>query len=93
MSGCDFPDPAKPAVNASSIIQATAPSLGMDVSPIKMRNASEIERAIAASRAPRRSDRDAECADDASSQADHRACGTAQPARHLPRAGFDAGGV
>ena len=43
-------------------IQAVAPSLGMEVSPIRVRDAGEIERAVAAfaRAAERRSDRDGE---------------------------------
>jgi putative tryptophan/tyrosine transport system substrate-binding protein len=42
-------DTANPAGNAQfAAIQAVAPSLGMEVSPFNMRNASEIERAVTA---------------------------------------------
>jgi putative tryptophan/tyrosine transport system substrate-binding protein len=42
-------DTANPAGNAQfAAIQAVAPSLGVEVSPFNMRNASEIERAVAA---------------------------------------------
>ena len=42
-------DPAIPAGTASSpSIQAVAPSLGVEVSPVDMRDAREIERAVAA---------------------------------------------
>jgi putative tryptophan/tyrosine transport system substrate-binding protein len=37
-----------PGVGQFAVIQAMAPSLGMDVSPINLRDASEIERGIAA---------------------------------------------
>ena len=47
-------DPATPPGSASSAsIQAVAPSLGVEVSPVNMRDAPEIERAVAAfARAP-----------------------------------------
>jgi putative tryptophan/tyrosine transport system substrate-binding protein len=42
-------DTANPAGNAQfGVIQAVAPSLGMEVSPFNMRNASEIERTVMA---------------------------------------------
>ena len=42
-------DPALPAgIGQFAIIQAVAPSLGMEVSPVKMRDAAEIERRVAA---------------------------------------------
>ena len=42
-------DTASPAGNAQfGAIQAVAPSLGVEVSPVNVRDASEIERAIAA---------------------------------------------
>jgi putative tryptophan/tyrosine transport system substrate-binding protein len=44
-----FRDTANPSGNAQfGAIQAVAPSLGIEVSPINMRDASEIERAVAA---------------------------------------------
>jgi ABC-type uncharacterized transport system substrate-binding protein len=44
-----FRDSGNPSGNAQfGAIQALAPSLGIDVSPINMRDASEIERAVAA---------------------------------------------
>ena len=44
-----FEIPAIPPVTPSlGAIQSVAPSLGVEVSPINMRNASEIERAAAA---------------------------------------------
>jgi ABC-type uncharacterized transport system substrate-binding protein len=44
-----FRDTGNPSGNAQfGAIQAVAPSLGMEVSPINMRDASEIERAVAA---------------------------------------------
>ena len=47
-------DPAVPAgIGQFAIIQAVAPSLGIDVSPVNMRDAAEIERGVAAvARAP-----------------------------------------
>ena len=47
-------DPAKPAGTGQfAVIQAVAPSLGVEVSPVNVRDAGEIERAVAAfARAP-----------------------------------------
>jgi len=53
-------------------IQALAPSLNMEVTPINMRNAGEIERRITECR----SDRDGNQRDDGSSQSDHHAGST-----------------
>ena len=66
-------------------IQAAAPSLGMEVIPVNVRDAGEIERAITAFArcAKWRSDRDVERVDDRSSRSDHRAGGPAQAARDL----------
>ena len=56
-------DPADPPGSASSArIQAVAPSLGVEVSPVDVRDAGEIERALRGlrARAEWRSDRDGE---------------------------------
>ena len=68
-------------------IQAVAPSLGVEVSPVDVRDAGEIERAVAAFArdAEWRPDRDGERAGDSSSRTDHRAGGPAPTARGLPR--------
>ncbi len=42
-----------PATGQFAAIQAVAPSLGVEVTPINVRDASEIERAIAAFARPR----------------------------------------
>ena len=73
-----------------------APSLGVEVSPVNVRDASEIERAVAAfARAAEwRSDRDAGPRGTASSRSDHHAGGAAQAARDLPYRVFaTAGGL
>ena len=42
-------DPAIPAgIGQFGVIQAVAPSLGVEVSPVNVRDAGEIERAVAA---------------------------------------------
>ena len=70
-----------------AIIQAVAPSLRVEVNPVNMRDAGEIERAVTAfARSPRwRPDRDGGRGNDASSRSDHRAGGPAQTARGLLR--------
>ncbi len=80
-------DPANPAGNAQfGAIQAVAPSLGVELSPVNVRDAGEIERAVTAF---------ARCANGGlivtesasatrSSRADHHARGPAQAARGLP---------
>ena len=69
-------------------IQAVAPSLGVELTPVNVRDPAEIERAVAAfARVPQwRPDRDGERVGDNSSRSDHRAGGPAQTARGLPRA-------
>ena len=81
-------DPAIPAgIGQFGAIQAVAPSLGVEVSPVNVRDAGEIERAVAAF---------ARCSNGglivtgervaaASSRTDHRAGGPAQAARGLLR--------
>ena len=79
-------DPANPAgIGQFGAIQAVAPSLGVEVSPINVRDAGEIERAIAAfARAAEwRPDRDGERVGVGSSRSDHHARGPAQAARGL----------
>ena len=68
-------------------IQAVAPSLRVEVNPVNMRDAGEIERAVAAfARSPEwRSDRDGGRGGDASSRSDRHAGGPAQAARGLLR--------
>ena len=81
-------DSANPAGIAQfGAIQAAAQSLGVEVSPVSVRDAGEIERAVAAfaRSAEWRPDRDAERVGVGSSRSDHRACGPAQAARGLCR--------
>jgi hypothetical protein len=56
----DFTTPA--GIGQFAVIQSVAPSVGMEVSPINMRDAAETERAVAGLRARTewRSDRDVE---------------------------------
>ena len=67
-------------------VQAVAPSLGVELSPIDVRDASEIERrhGIRAHR-QRRPDRDGERIGDTLSRSDHHAGGPAQATRCLLR--------
>ena len=80
-----------PAMSAGTgqfgAIQAAAPSLGVEVSPVNVRDAGEIERAVAAfaRSAEWRPDRDGERAGGGSSRSDRRAGGPAQAARGLLR--------
>ena len=77
-----------PAPANLRVIQAMAPSLRVEVSPINMRDAGEIERAVDGFRArsERRSDRDGWCdGPQRSSRSDHRAGGAAQAACGLLR--------
>ncbi len=75
-------------------IQAAAPSLRVEVSPVNMRDAGEIERAVAAfARSPNGGlIVTAGASGAASSRSDHHAGGPAQAARGLLRALFVAGG-
>ena len=68
-------------------ISSAAPSLGVEVSPINVRDAPEIERGVAAFARFRqwRPDRDREPGVAHSSRPDHRACGPAQAAHGLLR--------
>ena len=70
-------------------IQAVAPSLGVEVSPVNVRDAGEIERAVAAFARSRewRSDRDGERVGDASSRSDHRSW---RPGTSCPRSTSNA---
>ena len=79
-------DPAIAAgIGQFGAIQSVAPSFGVELSPINVRDAGEIERAVTAfARAGKwRPDRDGERVGDRSSRSDHRACGPAQAARGL----------
>ena len=69
------------------VIQAVAPSLRVEVNPVNMRDAGEIERAVAAfARAPNGGlIVTASAAGEASSRSDHHAGGPAQAARGLLR--------
>ena len=75
-----------PGIGQFGAIQAVAPSLGVEVSPIDVRDAPEIERAVAAFARllEWRSDRDGQ-RDRVSSRSDHHAGGPAQTARGLHR--------
>ena len=79
-------DPATPpGIGQLGAIQAVAPSLGVEVSPVNVRDAGEIERAVAAfARSPNGGlIVTAERVGDRSSRTDHRAGGPAQTARGL----------
>ena len=81
-------DPTSSAgIGQLAAMQAVAPSLGVEVSPIDVRDAAEIERAVAAfARAAEwRPDRDRGAVNgDLASRSDRRACGPAPIARGLP---------
>ena len=89
-------DPANPAgIGPLGAMQAVAPSLGVELSPIDVRDAGEIERAIAAF--ARGSNGGLIVTPSAltisSSRPDHHACGAAPIARDLLRTGiFVTGG-
>ena len=79
-------DPAITAgIGQFAVIQSVAPSLGVEVSPINVRDAAEIERAVAAfARSPNGGlIVTASALAVRSSRSDHRACGPAQAARGL----------
>ena len=81
-------DPAIAAgIGQFAAIQAVAPSLGVEVSPVDVRDAGEIERAVAAfARDPNGGlIVTASALTVRSSRSDHRACGPAQAARGLLR--------
>ena len=81
-------DPAIAAgIGQFGAIQAVAPSFGVELSPVDVRDAGEIERAVTAfARALEwRPDRDGERVGDRSSRSDHHAGGPAQTARGLLR--------
>ena len=81
-------DPANPSGPAQfGVIQAVAPSLKVEITPLNMRDAGEIESSVAAfARVSEwRSDRDAERVSEPSSRSDHHAGGPAQVARGLLR--------
>ena len=79
-------DPAITAgIGQFAVIQSVAPSVGVEVSPINVRDAGEIERAVTAfARSPNGGlIVTASALAIASSRSDHRACGPAQAARGL----------
>ena len=81
-------DPAiASGIGQFAAVQAVAPSLGVELSPVDMRDAGEIERAVTAfARSGEwRPDRDGERVGVASSRSDHHAGGPAQAARGLLR--------
>ena len=81
-------DPAVPAgIGQFAVIQAVAPSLGMEVSPVNVRDAAEIERAVAAfARSPNGGlIVTASALAAVHRESDHHACGPAQTARGLRR--------
>ena len=82
-------DPATPAgIGQFGVIQAVAPSLGVEVSPVNMRDAGEIERAVAAFARSANGGLivTGERVGVRSSRSDHHAGGPAQAARGLLRA-------
>src|SRR5262245_6254082 len=82
-------DPAiTSGIGQFAVIQSVAPSVGVDVRPINVRDPAEIERAVAAfcALAEWWSDRDGERVDDGSSRSDHHACGPVPTSRDLLRA-------
>ena len=81
-------DPATSAgIGQFGAIQAVAPSFGVEVSPIDVHDAGEIERADHSLRAHAewRTDRDGQRVDGPSSRSDHHAGGPVQAARGLLR--------
>ena len=79
-------DPAITAgIGQFAVIQSVAPSLGVEVSPVNVRDAGEIERAVAAfARSPNGGlIVTASALAMRSSRSDHHACGPAQAARGL----------
>ena len=79
-------DPAIAAgIGQLGAIQSVAPSFGVEVSPVNVRDAGEIERAVAAfARSPNGGlIVTASASGGGSSRADHHACGPAQAARGL----------
>jgi putative tryptophan/tyrosine transport system substrate-binding protein len=80
-------DPASAAgIGEFAAIQGAAPSLGVEVSPIGVRDPSEIERAVAAfARSERRPNSDGQPTCTGSSRADYRAGGPPPTARGLLR--------
>ena len=89
--------PQTTGIGQFAAIQAVAPSLGLELSPIDVRDAGEIERAVAAfARASQwRPDRDRERVDGGSSRPDRHAGGPAPAAGGLLRAATSspAGGL
>src|SRR4029078_12661730 len=80
-------DPGTPSGPAQfGIIQAVAPSHGVEITPVNVRDAGEIERAVAAfARLEWRSDRARKRGGAFASRSDHHAGGPAQAARGLLR--------
>jgi putative tryptophan/tyrosine transport system substrate-binding protein len=77
------------ATSLFAVIQAVAPALRVEVSPVDMRDAGEIERAVADyARSEWRSGRDGERVRNSSSRSDRRAGGPPQAARGLLRSCF-----
>ena len=79
-------DPAITAgIGQFAVIQSVAPSLGVEVSPVNVRDAAEIERAVTAFARSGEwwPDRDRKRVVACSSRSDHRAGGPAQVARGL----------
>src|SRR3954452_21218778 len=65
-------------------IQSVAPSFGIEINPVSLRDAGEIERGVTTFAATEwRSSHNRGPIGNASSQADHRACGPAQTAGDL----------
>src|SRR5262249_32683065 len=65
-------------------IQSVSPSFGVELRPVDVRDATEMERACGLRRKPEwRSDTDREPVGDHSPRSDHCACGTAPAARDL----------
>jgi hypothetical protein len=79
-------DAALPAgIGQFAVIQSVAPSIGVDVSLINMRDAGQIEQDITICELPKwRFDLDAKRACGGPPKPCRRACGTAQTARGLP---------
>ena len=76
--------PIPPGIGQFAVIQAVAPSLGVEVSPIDVRDAAEIERAIAAfARAANGGLIVTASAIAGSSRSDHHAGGSTPTARGL----------
>ena len=79
-SGGDSGSPITAGIGQLAVIQAVAPSLGVEVTPVNVRDAGEIERAVAAfARTPNGGlIVTGGALASRSSRSDHRACGAAQ---------------